>query len=71
MYHQYRCFIPVATAILLSLASITYGQVIFVNDNAPPGGNGQTWATAYQHLQQGLETANPGPQIWVAVRTRL
>jgi len=43
-----------------------------VNDDAPPDGNGQTWATAYQHLQQALESAEPGEdpvQIWVAVGT--
>jgi len=71
MYHQWRRLISVVTAILFSSGTITYGQVIFVNDDAPPGGNGQTWATAYKYLQQALETANPGQQIWVAVGTML
>jgi len=72
VYHQCRCLITVATLIFSSIGPITYGQVIqvvFVNDDAPPDGDGQTWATAYQHLQQGLESAEPGEdpvQIWVA-----
>ena len=34
------------------------GNVIYVNINAAPGGDGATWATAYKYLQDALNAAN-------------
>jgi hypothetical protein len=46
------------------------GAAIYrVNDDAPPGGNGQTWATAYRDLQSALAVARSGDQIWIASGT--
>ena len=46
------------------------GSTLFVNGTAAAGGNGQSWATAYQYIQDALTTAqNSGgtvTEIWVA-----
>jgi len=44
-------------ALVALLAGTAAGQqtsVIFVNDDAAPGGNGSSWDTAYRHLQDAL-----------------
>ena len=38
-------------------ASTALGSVVYVDDDAPPGGDGQSWATAYRFLQDGLADA--------------
>ncbi len=49
--------------------------IIYVNDDAPPGGNGVSWATAFRDLQSALEVAEalPGAQrnveIWIGAGT--
>lgn len=46
---------------------------LYVNASAGAGGNGLSWATAYSHLQQALDTALASrgfvPEIWVAAGT--
>ncbi|MDO8587697.1 MAG: right-handed parallel beta-helix repeat-containing protein [Armatimonadota bacterium] len=46
-------------------------RVVYVNAAAPPGGDGSSWATAYNALQAGVDDVLPrGPaQIWVAEGT--
>ena len=43
---------------------------VFVDADAPAGGNGESWATAYRFLQDGLAEASgrgvPGVEVWVA-----
>jgi phosphotriesterase-related protein len=37
------------------------GEVVYVDDDAPTGGDGRSWATAYKHLQDALAAARtPG-----------
>ena len=44
--------------ISMSLCSLTLaGGVIYVEDDAPLGGDGQSWATAYRYLSDGLAAA--------------
>ncbi len=54
------------TLILFSflLAVSSYGQ-IYVDANAPSGGDGLSWATAYYNLQSALLIAGDGDEIWV------
>jgi len=55
--------------VMLTLATwsaTVAADIIYVNPNAPLGGNGQTWPTAYKYLQDALFTAEYGNQIWVA-----
>ncbi len=46
------------------------GAKLYVNASAPPNGDGQSWATAYQHVAQALEYAAAGGcgalEVWVA-----
>ena len=48
-------------------------QIIFVDDDAPPGGNGKGWSTAFQCLQDALSAARSSggaiSEIWVASGT--
>jgi len=52
--------------ILLGFCAIVYGDVIYVDASRPPGGDGQSWGTAYKYLQDGLIAATNGDEIWVA-----
>src|SRR2546427_12443329 len=57
-------------------AQITTTIVVFVKANAPAGGNGQSWATAYRYFQDGIKYAkdqveadiseHTAANIWVA-----
>ncbi len=59
-----RCFGLLTAALLAAPAGA--GPVIFVNAGAPGGGDGTTWATAFDDLQDALAAASPGDQIWIA-----
>jgi predicted outer membrane repeat protein len=48
----------------------TVGRPIYVDANAPPGGDGSSWATAYKYLQDAIyKPPAAGDQIWVAAGT--
>jgi len=60
----------VISVFLLAMGpSIAVGDVIYVDDDASLGGNGQSWGTAYKYLQDALADANSGDLIWVAKGT--
>ncbi len=40
--------------------------VVYVDDDAPPGGDGAAWSTAYKYLQDALALATAGDEIRVA-----
>jgi len=55
---------------LTLLANAATGQTILhVKANAPAGGNGQSWATAFNTLQPAIAAAVAGDEIWVAAGT--
>ena len=59
-------------ALGLILAGSTFAQVLYVRADAPAGGNGASWASAFADLQLGLATAEQTPsvaQVWVAEGT--
>jgi len=59
---------PLLALILAAMAAPTaHGQQILrVDDDAPPGGDGLSWDTAFRHLQDALEAATAGTEIRVA-----
>jgi predicted outer membrane repeat protein len=56
----------VMLAALLAAGGTAAGRIIYVDDDANVGGDGQTWGTAYKHLQDGLAAASSGDEVWVA-----
>jgi len=44
-------------------------QTIYVNAEAPSGGDGTSWGAAYRYLQDALARADRGDEIWVAEGT--
>ena len=44
----------------------TYADTLCVDASASPGGDGQTWQTAYRFFQDALVQAQNGDSIWVA-----
>jgi len=44
----------------------TSGAQIFVDTDAADGGDGTTWGSAFNTLQDALDDASSGDQIWVA-----
>ncbi len=44
----------------------TYADTWRVNAGSLPGGDGKTWTSPFKDLQDGLESAQPGDEIWVA-----
>ncbi|MBL8763927.1 MAG: VCBS repeat-containing protein [Phycisphaerae bacterium] len=69
--HPQLCVL--ALGICLSLATASRAQVVLrVDDGAPNGGNGQSWASAFNDLQAALAAAGPlagagsAVELWVA-----
>jgi len=50
-------------------ATALAGQIIYVDDSAPPGGNGATWNNAFRFLQDALAIAAAGDEIRVGQGT--
>ena len=59
-----RIAIWFATAGLLS--QLAGAAIVYVDDDAPPGGDGQTWASAFSFLRDALAVAQAGDEIRVA-----
>lgn len=52
-------------AAVLLLAAPAAAQ-IHVDASAAPGGDGQTWQTAFKTLEEAFSVASPGNRVWVA-----
>ena len=60
----------IITVILFLFIAKTWSQsIIYVDSSAVAGGNGSSWATAYNDLQIALDSAQFGDSIWVATGT--
>lgn len=62
----------VGALLTLGLACTSQAQtIIYVNDDAPPGGNGLSWATAYNDINAAFDAAQAVPlptrnlEIWI------
>lgn len=54
---------------MMALGATASAQDLFVNADAADGGNGLTWDTAFNDLQDAIDAAMPGMEIWVAEGT--
>ena len=61
----YKSILLLFISLVLSPVSAFAGR-IYVDAEAPAGGNGQTWETAYKYLTDALGAAASGDVIWVA-----
>ncbi len=53
-------------AVFLCSPGAIYGRTLYVDDDAPGPGDGSSWATAFQDLQDALAVASAGDEIRVA-----
>ncbi len=51
---------------MFAFCSISYSQVVFVNQTATGNNNGTTWADAFTNLQDALAIAQVNDEIWIA-----
>lgn len=65
MSTRYLCLVMLAVMLFTAPTWACGGSVICVNAAAAPGGNGQTWGTAYNDLQTAMAAASSGTEIWV------
>jgi len=61
--------LAVALFVLLLPSVVAAQSIIYVDDDAPLGGDGQTWNTAHRFLQDALFFATAGDEIRVAEGT--
>ncbi|MFJ7734766.1 S-layer homology domain-containing protein [Lysinibacillus sp. NPDC097287] len=62
---------PVSAFLSTQATSATTADsaIIYVNEASSAGGDGGSWATAYNDLQAALDQATDGNQIWIATGT--
>ena len=59
-------FFVMALTIMLFGCSTNSEKVIHVDSDASMGGDGTTWEKAYKYLQDALDDAVTGTEVWVA-----
>src|SRR5438477_7487479 len=64
------CFLAIILSLMASLPahhqsvqSPSNAQVLYVDDDAPSGGDGLTWNSAFRYLQDGLDAARQLPSV--------
>ena len=59
----------VVVAVVAASVATARADTIFVDDGAPLGGDGLSWETAFNDLQDGIAAAVPGDELWIAAAT--
>ena len=65
----HRCLATTALAVTWASAHAALGAVWYLDDDAPPSGDGLTWPTAFNFPQDALAVAQSGDEIRVAEGT--
>ncbi len=60
--------IGAATLATITTAASAGGSALYVDDSAPPGGDGLSWLTAYVSLQSALADAGAAPDVVSEIR---
>jgi len=61
--------VVVVVSICFLASGVSVADVWYVNDDAPPGGNGLAWESALQTIQSAVAAADIYDEIWVAAGT--
>jgi hypothetical protein len=61
-----RAFTPALLLCGLSAATAAGQTILYVRPDAPPGGDGFSWASAYNDLQAAIVAAPSDSEVWVA-----
>jgi len=52
--------------LILGAVPIASAKIIYVDDDAIAGGDGSSWSSAHKYLQDALDDAKSGDEVWVA-----
>jgi hypothetical protein len=71
---QNECLVRVSDAAAPAANDVTgplyvFSGICHVDVDAPAGGDGLSWATAFQHPQDAMDVVPPGSEVWVAEGT--
>lgn len=61
-----RILSSISTLTLIAVASPALAATLYVDAGAPPGGDGLSWATAYDNLNEALDSAVNGDEIRIS-----
>lgn len=67
--HSHRFNLRSVQLVLFLLLANAMSAQIFVKQDAAGSNNGSSWANAYTDLQDAIDAASPGTEIWVAAGT--
>jgi hypothetical protein len=65
----HKIFLTVLSILLTGSCFEIDSNIIYVNQKSPDGGNGRSWHTAYNNLQDAMDNAVKGNELWVASGT--